>query len=205
MNKGIKKVLNVPEGVDVAIEDFKVKTKGPKGELERDFFDPKYAKKIKIEASGNQITVSSKTKRKKFKAMVGTIASHIKNMIAGVTKGFRYRLKIVYAHFPITVSVEGDRVVIKNFLGEKSNRYSKIIGATKVTVKGQEILVEGIDKEQVSQTAANIENTTRVVGKDRRVFSDGIFIVSKAEDLDEEKEVEEASRVSEQTEKKEER
>ena len=111
--------------------------------------------------------------------MVGTIAAHIKNMIKGVTEGFEYKLKVHYTHFPVTVSVEGDKVLIKNFLGEKHPRIAKIVGNAKVDVKGQDITITGIDIEEVSQTAANLVLKTNVGRRDIRVFNDGIFLVSK--------------------------
>lgn len=109
-----------------------------------------------------------------------TFKAHINNMIKGVTEGFKYRLKVVYSHFPMTVKVQGDEVVIENFLGEKNPRRAKILPGVTVKVKGSEIEVEGIDKEAVGQTAANIEQATRITKWDRRVFQDGIYIVEKA-------------------------
>ena len=113
------------------------------------------------------------------KAMVGTITSHIKNMIHGVTDGYEYQMKIVFSHFPIKVSVKGDELVIENFLGERHPRKAMILGDTKVSVKGDELSLSGIDREQVGQTAANIEQATKVKGFDIRVFQDGIYITAK--------------------------
>lgn len=172
------KELTIPENVNVEIKDKKVKVTGPKGELEREF---ELLAGIKIEKVNNKIKVSSESERRKIKALVGTIASHIKNMIDGVTKGFVYRLRIVYSHFPITVKVEKDKVLIQNFLGERTPRIAKIVGNTEVKVEGSEIIVSGIDLEKVSQTAANIELSTRIIGYDRRRFMDGCYIVSKGE------------------------
>jgi large subunit ribosomal protein L6 len=101
-------------------------------------------------------------------------------MIIGVTKGFEYRLKIVYSHFPVTVKIEGDKALIHNFLGERQPRIAKIVRGSKVEVKGDEIKVSGIDIEAVGQTAANFEQATRIIGKDRRIFMDGIYITQKA-------------------------
>src|SRR5690606_1375479 len=97
----------------------------------------------------------------------------------GVTEGFTYRMKIVYAHFPMSVKVAGDSVVIENFLGERHPRRARIVGDTKVQVKGDEVEVSGINKEDVGQTMANIEQATRIKGRDPRVFQDGIYLVSK--------------------------
>jgi large subunit ribosomal protein L6 len=169
--------LKIPENVKVEIEGKKVKVYGEKGELERTFAE----KGIKIELVEGKILIFSESERKKFKALVGTIAAHIRNMFEGVTKGFTYRLRIVYSHFPVTVKVEGDKVLIQNFLGERVPRVAKIVGKTQVKVEGSDLIVSGINIEEVGQTAANIEQACRIVGYDRRRFMDGIYIVSKGE------------------------
>jgi large subunit ribosomal protein L6 len=169
--------VQIPENVELAVSGATVTVRGKLGELKRDF----EFRAIKQQREPKRLVLTSEATRKEAKAAVGTIAAHIKNMIDGVTKGYEYRLKTVYAHFPINVSVEGQRVVIKNFAGEKTPRYSDILPGTKVEVKGQEISVRGINVESVGQTAANIEAATRVRGKDARVFQDGIYIVSKNE------------------------
>ncbi len=102
-------------------------------------------------------------------------------MIKGVTEGFVYKMKIVYSHFPIKASVKGNEFIIENFLGEKSARKAKLFGNVKVTIKGSDVIIEGINREEVGQTAANIEAATKVKDKDVRVFQDGIYIVSKGE------------------------
>ena len=173
------KDVKIPEGIKVEVSGNKVKVSGPKGELEKSFVIPK---DVKVEISEGKVRVFSENEKRKIKAIVGTIAAHIRNMIEGVTNGYVYKLKIIYSHFPITVKVEGDRVIIQNFLGERKPREAKIVGNVKVEVKGQEIIVSGIDIDAVGQTAGNIEQATRIVGKDRRVFQDGIFIVSKGEE-----------------------
>jgi len=102
-------------------------------------------------------------------------------MITGVTKGFTYKLKIVFSHFPINVSVKGDRVIIENFTGERNPRKARIRGEAKVRVKGDDVIVTGIDIEEVAQTAANIEQATNIKNKDPRVFLDGIYVYEKPE------------------------
>ena len=119
---------------------------------------------------------------KKDKAMVGTIKSHVSNMIYGVKHGFTYKMKIVYAHFPMTVKVKGNIVSIDNFLGERSPRTAKIIGDVKVSVKGDDVTITGINKEHVGQTMANIEQATKIKGRDPRIFQDGIYLVDKTQE-----------------------
>ena len=172
----VVKEVEIPEGVEVEIEGLKVKVKGPKGELERDF---SHMRGINIRKEGDKIIVEAFFADRKKKALVPTAAAHIKNMITGVTRGWRYRMKIVFSHFPITVNVKGDIVEIQNFLGEKAPRIAKIMPGVKVRVEGKDVIVEGIDLEKVAQTAANIEQATKIKEFDRRVFMDGIYIYQR--------------------------
>lgn len=170
------KELIVPSDVSIEVSANKIKVTGPRGELERKF---EIREDIKIEKIGDKIVVSSESERRKIKALVGTVTAHIRNMIIGVTKGFTYRLKIVYSHFPISVKVEGDKIIIQNFLGERTPRIAEIVGDVEVKATKEEVIVTGTDIEAAGQTAANIEQATRIVGFDRKVFTDGIFIIEK--------------------------
>ncbi len=168
--------IEIPEGVEVSIEGMKVTVSGPKGKVVRDF---SFARGIRIFREGSEVKVETFFADRKRKALLYSIAAHIENMIEGVLKGYRYKLKIIYQHFPISVKVDGDRVIIENFLGEKAPRVAKIVGDVKVKVTRDEIVVEGVDIESVGQTAANIELATKIKGFDRRVFVDGIYIYEK--------------------------
>ncbi|RLG33418.1 50S ribosomal protein L6 [Methanosarcinales archaeon] len=173
--------IQIPEGVDVVIEGRKVKVIGPRGEIERELWHP--GLQIGIDKSMNEVVIRTENTRKKLKAIAGTFASHINNMITGVKDGFFYRLKVVHAHFPMQVAVtkDGKGVSISNFLGERRPRIAKLMDGVKVEIrdKGSEILLTGVDKEAVGQSAANIEQTTRIKGYDPRVFQDGIYLVEK--------------------------
>jgi len=171
----VVKEIEIPEGVTAEVKEGVVTISGPKGKLQRNFFHPK----INISKEDNKIVIKCEMARRKEKALVGTYEAHIKNMIKGVTNGFIYKMKIVYSHFPMKVSVKGNEVIIENFLGEKHPRKAKIFGNVKVDIKGDELLLEGINREEIGQTAANIEFATQVKHRDRRVFQDGIYIVSK--------------------------
>ena len=168
--------IKIPEGVTVAVEDKKVTVKGPKGSLEREFSDPRYDIFISMAKTDDTFKITTSSDRRKVKAVAGTLTAHVRNMIKGVTLGWRYKMKVFHTHFPMTVEVKGKEVIVKNFLGAKSLRKGSILGNTKVSVKKDDVTVTGIDKEDVSQTAANIETSTRLSGKDRRVFLDGVYI-----------------------------
>jgi len=171
----LKDEIDIPEKVHVTFDGGVVKVKGPQGEISKKLSHPR----VKLEMKGKHVIVSSELPRKKEKALVGTYGAHIRNMFVGATKGFEYKMKIVYAHFPIKTAIKGDTFVIENFLGEKSPRKTKILGDTKVTIKGDQVLLNGPNVEDVGQTAANIERATKIKGFDPRVFQDGIYIVEK--------------------------
>jgi large subunit ribosomal protein L6 len=177
----ISRIIEVPEGVTVNIDKSKkVTVKGEKATLTRDF---SFAN-ILMETTGNNVRIWAEWPRKKEAALVGTIESHIKNMITGATKGYTYKMKIVYSHFPISVKVQNKAVVVENFTGEKRPRKLKILGDVKVKLETEDIIIQGSNLEDVSQTAANIESGTRVTNKDPRVFLDGIYVYERNEGME---------------------
>jgi len=173
-----ERTIEIPQGVDVSVEGFKVAVGGSLGKVEKDFSSPLFRNEVKIKKDGNKITVSCDSTKRKIKSVAGTIESHINNMISGVIKGYTYKLKIVFMHFPMTVKAAGKEIIVQNFLGEKSSRKAEITGDVKVVIKDDDITVTGYNKEDVGQTAANIERATKISARDRRVFQDGIFLVS---------------------------
>ena len=171
----LKEQITIPENVKVKFENNSLTVDGEKGSLSRVFSNPN----IDIKINGNVIGIICKNARRKDKALVGTFVAHIKNMIKGVTEGFEYKMKTVFSHFPIKTSVEGSEFVIQNFLGERAPRKAKILEGVTVEAKGEDITIQGIDKEKVGQTVANIERATAVKYRDVRVFQDGVYQVSK--------------------------
>lgn len=171
----LKDEIEVPDKVQVTLEGGLVKVKGPNGEVSKRLSDPR----ITITKDGKVLRLTTRSTRTKEKALLGTFGAHIRNMIVGVTTGYEYKMKIVYAHFPIKASVKGNVFQIENFLGEKHPRKTKILGSTKVQVKGDQVVLNGPDVELVGQTAANIERATKIKGFDPRIFQDGIYIIEK--------------------------
>lgn len=175
----ISKTIQVPDGVDLAIDGRKVTVKGAKGTLTRSF---SYAP-ISMELAGKELTLSVKWPRKKESSLIGTIYAHIQNMITGVSKGYSYKVKIIFSHFPISVKVKDKMVLIENFTGERNPRRARIIGDVQIKVESEDVTVQGTDLEDVSQTAANMEQATRVRRKDPRIFLDGLFVYEMKEGM----------------------
>ena len=172
----IKEKIEIPNGVEITTEEKTVHVKGEKGSLSRMLSHPR----VNITAKNNIVEISCMdSPKRKEKALIGTFKAHINNMIKGVTEGFEYKMKTVFAHFPIKTSVEGDVFIIQNFLGERSPRKAIILEGVTVEAKGENVTVSGIDKEKVGQTTANIERATKVKKRDIRVFQDGVYIISK--------------------------
>jgi len=173
----LEETIEIPDGIKVAISDAHIVVEGPNGKLAKTLLDYK----VTLALEGKTVKISAKRPRKREKSMIGTFAAHVKNMIRGVTTGFEYKMKIVYSHFPMRATVKGDQVVIENFLGERYPRFAAIVGDVNVNVKGDTIILTGIDKENIGLTAANIEKATLIKGYDPRVFQDGIYLTSKGE------------------------
>jgi large subunit ribosomal protein L6 len=168
--------IEVPEKVTATKEKNVLVIKGTYGIVKKDFTKlPAY-----IDIEENKIRIKPYGRRKKDLAITNTAKSIISNMIKGVEEGFTYKLKIVFAHFPISVKIKGKEIHVENFFGERSARVSKIIGEdTKVNVSAEDVLVQGPSLEHVSQTAANIESSTKIKNKDQRVFLDGLYIYAR--------------------------
>ena len=171
----LKYEIEIPEGIEIKIDKTIISVKGPKGENSRIINHPN----ITITSKDNKITILTKNATKKEKTMMGTYRAHIQNLIKGVSEGFSYQVKVCSGHFPISVNLENNTLLINNFLGEKVPRQATVLEGVEAKIEGEIITLEGIDKEKVGQSSANIEKSTKVTGRDRRVFQDGCFIISK--------------------------
>tara|TARA_Y100000310_G_scaffold64649_1_gene60127 strand:- start:605 stop:1162 length:558 start_codon:yes stop_codon:yes gene_type:complete len=165
----------IPENVKVRLSGHMLHVEGPLGKTHKNF------KKIPvdIQITNDKIMLKALGGRKKYYAILNTSKSLIQTLCDGVVNGYTIKMKIVYSHFPITVKVEGKKVLIENFQGERAYRVSKIWNDTKVTPKGDDVIITGHVLTDVTQTAAEIELNTRVKNKDHRVFLDGIYKYSK--------------------------
>lgn len=171
----VENSVEIPDDVSLKLEGKKVTVSGERGEVARDF----HHTRLDLEKDGSSLRIWAVNPKKREASLVNTVTTHVNNMIKGVTEGFTYRLKIVFVHFPMTVRVQGRRVVIQNFIGERKPREAKIVGGAEVRVEGEDVIVEGVDIEEVAQTAANIQQAMKIRRKDLRKFLDGIYVYSK--------------------------
>ncbi|MEM0135131.1 MAG: 50S ribosomal protein L6 [Thermoplasmatales archaeon] len=169
--------LDIPEGVSVALHNYSLEIKGKKGQVLKNF---KY-EYAKLDIKDSKINIYLLRDKRPDLAIVGTWRSIIESALIGVTKGFVYTMKIVYAHFPVKVTVKGNQVMLDNFLGEKSARVISVPSDVKVSVKGDIVTIEGCNLEILGNAAAKIERMSKIKGFDPRVFQDGIYIVKKGD------------------------
>jgi len=167
--------LEIPEDVSVSQDHLDLTVEGPQGTVTRRLWYPD----IDVTVEDDVVAVESSEDDAKTMSTIGTFESHIENMFHGVIEGWEYEMEVFYSHFPMQVNVEGDDVVIENFLGEKAARRTTVHGDTDVSVDGEELTITGPDIEAVGQTAADIEQLTRINDKDVRVFQDGVYITQK--------------------------
>lgn len=171
-------VVEIPQDITLTLDRLKLTIEGKKGKIIKDF---SHMKKVDILYKDNTVKISSYFPRKSTEAKLGTLRSVLINAIEGVTKGYTYKMKIAYSHFPITVDTDGDRILIKNFIGERSPRITFKAGNYPINIKAtkEDVVISGIDKEDVGQTCANIQATCRIRDKDKRIFQDGIYVYEK--------------------------
>ncbi|CAD6213155.1 GSCOCG00003941001-RA-CDS [Cotesia congregata] len=174
-------MVKIPDGLTASVKSRMVTVKGPRGTLKRSF--KHLALDIRM-INPRTLKVEKWFGKKKELAAVRTVCSHIENMLKGVTKGYIYKMRAVYAHFPINcVTTENNSVVeIRNFLGEKFIRRVKMAPGVTVsnsTKQKDELIVEGNSLEDVSRSAALIQQSTTVKNKDIRMFLDGLYVSEK--------------------------
>jgi large subunit ribosomal protein L6 len=165
----------IPGDVQVEVNGLEVVVTGGGKENKRKF----KAKHVEINKDDGTLTVFTKSPKKVDRADVGTVMGHIKNMVKGIEKGVEYKLKAVYSHFPMNAKVEGDKLTVENYLGEKNPRTLRILEGVNADVKGQDITLTGHNKEQVALCASQIEQLCVPRNCDKRVFQDGIYITEK--------------------------
>ncbi|KAF8445494.1 60s ribosomal protein-like protein l9 [Terfezia claveryi] len=172
--------LVVPDGVEVKILARTVTVTGSRGKLTKDL---KHLNVSFVRLSPAVIEIQLHHGLRKDVATLRTVKTLIENMITGVTKGYKYKMRYVYAHFPINVNIENNdgktQVEIRNFIGEKIVRRVTMLPGVNVEASPNvkdELLLTGNSLENVSQSAADIQQACHVKNKDIRKFLDGIYV-----------------------------
>ncbi|KAH7668409.1 large subunit ribosomal protein L9e protein [Dioscorea alata] len=174
--------MDIPEGVKVLVKAKMIVVEGPRGKLTRNF------KHLNLDFElidgGRKLKADAWFGSRKTMAAIRTALSHVQNLITGVTKGYRYKMRFVYAHFPINSSITNNSssIEIRNFLGEK--RVRKVVMLEGVSISRSEkvkdeLILDGNDVELVSRSAALINQKCHVKNKDIRKFLDGIYVSEK--------------------------
>ncbi|WP_231185222.1 50S ribosomal protein L6 [Haladaptatus sp. DYF46] len=179
--------IEIPDEVSADVDHLDVTVEGPEGTVTRRLWYPDISVTVEdVPTESDEdgetveaVVIESDATDAKTKATMGTFESHVRNMVHGVSEEWEYKMEVFYSHFPMQVRSEGDEVVIENFLGEKAPRRTGVHGDTVVEVSDEELSLRGPSIEDVGQTAADIEQLTRVSGKDTRVFQDGVYITEK--------------------------
>lgn len=140
--------IAIPEGVTVTVENNQVTVKGPKGELVETF-----NKELTISVEDNKVIITRPNDIKTIKSLHGTTNALIKNMIVGVSEGYKKELEIVGVGYRF--NVQGNKI---NVNAGFSHPVEVIVPSDlKVEqVNATEIAISGIDKQKVSELAANI-------------------------------------------------
>lgn len=175
LKEKISRDIMLPENTTASIGGNILTIKASAGEVSRTFGQ----RNISITVHDKKISLGSPRASKDDKKMIGSIAAHIKNMLEGSHKKHDYILKICSGHFPMNISVSGNKFIVKNFLGEKVPRTLVLKHGAEVKVEGELIHVTSTNKETAGQVSADIEQLTRRPGYDNRVFQDGCYIISK--------------------------
>ena len=175
-----EETVEIPEGVTVTKKTHMLQFQGPLGKTYKSF----RSIPVDIEISDKKILLKVKGRRKRDYSILHTARSIIRNICEGLITGYTIKMKVVFAHFPITVKIEGKKVLIENFQGERAPRITHIVGNTKVVPKGEDVILTGEVWTDITQTAANIELHTKVKDKDHRVFLDGIYVFEKKKGIE---------------------
>ncbi|MEO9306934.1 50S ribosomal protein L6 [Nitrosotalea sinensis] len=172
--------IPIPDSVKASVTHKILHVQGPLGKTRKAF------KKIPVDLQieGKNVVLKSVGVRKRDYAIFKTAESIINTLFKGVQTGYTFKMKVVYAHFPITVKIKDGYIHVENFQGERAARTSKIFGETKVVSKGDDIIITGPVLTDVSQTAGSLQQNTKVKNKDHRVFLDGVYLFEKLDKIE---------------------
>jgi large subunit ribosomal protein L6 len=148
-----KKIIQIPSGVDVKINNNLIVVKGPKGELSRELIN-----KVSAEVKEGKLLIGLKENEKDDSALWGTSQALINNMILGASKGFEK--KLTFEGVGYKAAVNGNKLVLS--LGFSHPVEIDTPKGIEFKVEKNAIIISGIDKHLVGQIAANIRLKRKV-------------------------------------------
>ena len=169
------KEIELPANSSASLNGQILTIMGEKGEVKKQLKQ----RNISISIDGNKIVLGANRTTKENKKILGSLTAHVKNMIKGSSENYNYTLKICSGHFPMNVSISGNKIIVKNFLGEKVPRVMHLKEGADVKADGDLIHVTSTSKELAGQVSDDIEQLTRRPGFDTRIFQDGIYLINK--------------------------
>jgi large subunit ribosomal protein L6 len=172
VKKNLREIIAIQDGVTVEISGKNIKLSKSGKTIEKNL-------PVNVKKQESNLVIEKDKATKKDKKLIKTAKSHLIKALSGLDNKYVYKMQVCAVHFPITAEVKGKEVIIKNFLGEVKDRKAAILPGTDVKIQKDIITIESHDKDAAGQTAANIENASRIVKRDRRVFQDGVFIIEK--------------------------
>jgi large subunit ribosomal protein L6 len=164
--------ITLPEGFEASYENGVLTVEGEGGELEKKLDHAL----VDVTVDGDTVTFSTDSTRRNVTNVLGTFKSHTENMIEGLQDEHVYKMKGVYAHFPMTIKEQGDEIHIENFMGERADRVVEVMDGVEITVDGDDLELRSADKDAVAQTAARLEQICYKGNRDPRTFQDGVYI-----------------------------
>lgn len=150
MSRVGRKIITIPNGVELKQDGNKITVKGPKGQLEREF-----SSEITVKVENNEINITRPNDLPNIRALHGTTRAVLNNMIVGVSEGFEKKLELVGVGYRVQVAGKG----LSLALGFSHPVEIEAVEGITFKVDGNtKIAVEGINKELVGQIAANIRS-----------------------------------------------
>lgn len=142
-----KRPIPIPANTEVKVADGVLTVKGPKGELTKPLHDS-----VKVEVNEKEVVVSPQNETRLAKALWGTYASHVKNMVAGVNE--EYSKKLVLDGIGYRMAVSGKELTLN--VGFSHPVVMEVPEGITATIEKNELTIAGIDKEVVGQFSANV-------------------------------------------------
>ncbi|XP_066353600.1 large ribosomal subunit protein uL6-like [Miscanthus floridulus] len=171
-------MMDIPEGVMVTVAAKQVTVEGPRGKLTRNFKHLNLD--FQLQEGGRKLKVDAWFGTRRTMAAIRTAISHVQNLIKGVTKGYRYKMRFVYAHFPINASITNSNtaIEIRNFLGEKKVRKVDMLEGVTILGTYTRWLLYSVSDVLWCVFSISLQKC-HVKKKDIRKFLDGIYVSDK--------------------------